>query len=91
MISQPRAAVVTTRSSRVRRHCSTICIALVVARFTPAITLAGPVSPDDAYAPVSTGAPASAVLYLSAHVCPLQDRCASIVATISVAPQDSVR
>jgi hypothetical protein len=91
MISQPEAAVVTTRSSHARRHCSTICIALVVARFTPAITLANPVSPDEAHAPVSMNAPASAALYLSAHVCASQERCHSIVATISVAPRDSVR
>jgi hypothetical protein len=89
MVSQPKTAVMTTtRDSRVRRHCSTICIALVVARFTPAITLAGPASPDPVPEAVST-MPAATTVYLVARVCPLPEQCGTITATISTAPRDA--
>ena len=90
MVIQPQTAVDTTRHARVRRHCSTICIALVVARFTPAITLAGPVSPDAAHVAASV-APAASTLHLSARFCLSQERCGSLAATISVAPRDTVQ
>jgi hypothetical protein len=90
MASQPEAVVTTTRHSRVRRHCSTICIALVVARYTPAMTLTGPTSPDPVHETVSA-APAAATLYLFARFCPSQERCGAITATISDAPQDAAQ
>jgi hypothetical protein len=89
MVSQPKAAATTTtRDSRVRRHCSTICIALVVARFTPAITLAGPAWPGavpEAVSAVSAGA----TVYLVARVCPSAEQCGTITATNSTAPRDT--
>ncbi|MFL5605497.1 MAG: hypothetical protein ACJ8AD_03545 [Gemmatimonadaceae bacterium] len=88
MISQSEATVMPTRTSRVRRHCSTICIALVVARFTPAITVARAVPPEGA--PVVAAA-APAMFYLSAQLCPTQERCGSIAATFTVAPGEAVR
>ena len=88
MVIQPQTGVDTTRHARVRRHCSTICIALVVARFTPASTLAGPVSPDAAHVAASA-APAASTLYLSARFCLLQERCGSLAATITPGPSIS--
>jgi hypothetical protein len=88
MTSQAEATVMPTRTSRVRRHCSTICIALVVARFTPAITVARAVPPEGV--PLAT-APAAAMFYLSAQFCPAQERCGSVAATFIVAPGETVR
>jgi hypothetical protein len=93
MVNQPRTAVMTTRHARVRRHCSTICIALVIARFTPAITLTEPAPPATAHATAQATAsatPATTTLPLAVYLCPTQDLCGTVTATITVAPRDTL-
>jgi hypothetical protein len=90
MTIRPQTAVNTTRHARMRRHCSIICVALVVARFTPAITLAEPAPSTPVRATAST-APSATTFPLSVYVCPTRDLCGTVTVTISVAPRDTVQ
>ncbi|MDQ6633813.1 MAG: hypothetical protein M3Z10_03540 [Gemmatimonadota bacterium] len=89
MVVQPQAAARIRRHSHVRRHCSIICIALIVARFTPAITLTEP-SPTGAEH-VTDSAVLTAIFPLSVYLCPSQELCGTVSVTISVAPRDTVQ
>jgi hypothetical protein len=88
MVIQPQAAARITRHPHVRRHCSIICIALIVARFTPAITLTEP-SPTAAEH-ATDSAVLTATFPLSVYLCPSQEFCGMVSVTISVAPRDTV-
>jgi hypothetical protein len=79
----------TSRRGRLRRHCSTVCIAMVVARFMPAIALVEPVPPVAMHASPIT--PALGTFHLSAYLCASRELCGSAAATISLAPQDTPR
>jgi hypothetical protein len=76
-----------TRRAHARRACSTICIAMIVARLTPVVALVQPAPsvevrtlPD---AQLSTG------LQLTAHLCTPYGACGSATATLSVVPRDA--
>jgi hypothetical protein len=77
----------TSGRGRLRRHCSTVCIAMVVARFTPTIALVEPMPPTAMH--VSPIMPAVAKLHLSAYLCASRELCGSATATISVAATDA--
>ena len=78
---------IATRRARVRRHCSTLCIAVVVARFMPAIAL---VEPEPRIAVLASPAmEAAATFFLSAHFCPARGVCGSATATISVESREA--
>jgi hypothetical protein len=77
----------TSRRGPLRRHCSTVCIAIVVARFTPAVALVEPMPPAAMHAaPTMAGL---ATLHLSAYLCASREFCGSATATINIAPQDA--
>jgi hypothetical protein len=78
---------IATRRASVRRHCSTLCIAMVVARFVPAIALVEPAPPVAARAP--SDARPSTVLQVTAHLCTSSGSCGSATATVSVAARDA--
>jgi hypothetical protein len=78
---------IATRRACVRRHCSTLCIAMVVARFMPAIALVEPAPPVAAHA-LSDARP-STVLQLTAHLCMSRGTCGSATATVSIAARDA--
>jgi hypothetical protein len=88
MVIQPPIAVTTTRHARMRRHCSTICIVLVLARLAPAITLADPAPPAATHATAS--APPATTVPLAVYVCPTRELCGTATPTIRVAPHDTV-
>jgi hypothetical protein len=77
----------TSRRGHLRRHCSTVCIAMVVARFTPAIALVEPMPPTAMH--VSPIMPAVATLHLSAYFCASRELCGSGTATIKVVTKDA--
>jgi hypothetical protein len=75
----------TARRGPVRRHCFTVCIAIVVARFTPAVALVEPTPQAAMHAPPAMPAPAT--LRLSAYLCASRELCGSATATLSLAPR----
>ena len=89
MVIQPQAAANTTRHARVRRHCSIICIALLVARFTPAITLTEPSPTAAEHATDATVL--TATFPLSVYLCPSKELCGTVSVTITVAPRDTAQ
>ena len=89
MLIQPQTAANTTRRARVRRHCSVVCIALIVARFTSAITIteSSPTGAEHA----TDAAAFTATFPLSAYFCPGKELRGTVSVTITVAPRDTVQ
>jgi hypothetical protein len=76
-----------THRARARRRCSTLCIAIIVARLTPAVALVQP-APTVAAHELSDARPAT-VLQLTAHLCTPRGTCGSATATLTVAQRDA--
>ena len=89
MLIRPQAAANTTRRARVRRHCSIVCIALIVARFTSAITIteSSPTAAEHAMDATAL----TATFPLSDYFCPTKELCGTVSVTITVAPHDTVQ